>query len=171
MRLFPVQPVILRWIADKTQSIRDPDTGAAHILPPGTVVNVNCVALHRNPKYWGPDANEFRPQRWDGRVGQDDDGPDAAKRRYATVRSPKHPGAFVPFGEGVRACLGRKFAEVEMAAVVATLFSEYNVEIARVGGESEAEAIERAKGVVAGSSNQMAMAIRRDIRLVWKRRY
>ncbi|KAJ4304334.1 hypothetical protein N0V88_001947 [Collariella sp. IMI 366227] len=169
MRLFPVQPVILRWVDNKTQTIRTQEDRAAHILPPETVVDVNCVALHRNPKYWGSEADQFRPQRWDGRANRDD-GPQAPKRRYATVKSPKVPGAFMPFGEGVRACLGRKFAEVETAAVVTTLFSEHNVGIALMDGESEAEAIERAKRIVAGSSNQMAMAIRRDIKLVWTRR-
>ncbi|KAK4033144.1 hypothetical protein C8A01DRAFT_19880, partial [Parachaetomium inaequale] len=71
--------------------------------------------------------------------------------------------AFVPFSEGVRVCLGRKFAEVEMAAVVSKLFSEYTVEIARLDGEGEDAAVERAKRVVAGSTNQMAMAIRLEV--------
>ena len=48
-----------------------------------------CVyAMQRRPDIWGPDAAEFRPERWD------------------TIRPP--PFAFLPFNGGPRICLGRK---------------------------------------------------------------
>lgn len=39
------------------------------------------------------------------------------------------PGAFIPFSDGPRACLGRRFAMVELVAVTATLFKDYSVEL------------------------------------------
>jgi hypothetical protein len=43
-----------------------------------------------------------------------------------------HPlkGAYIPFSEGYRACLGRRFAQVEVLAVLAVIFSQYSVELA-----------------------------------------
>lgn len=43
-----------------------------------------------------------------------------------------HPprGAYIPFSEGFRACLGRRFAQVEVLAVLAVIFSQYSVELA-----------------------------------------
>lgn len=38
-------------------------------------------------------------------------------------------GAFVPFSEGYRSCLGRRFAQIEVLAVLAAVFREYSVEL------------------------------------------
>ena len=37
--------------------------------------------------------------------------------------------AFCPFSGGPRQCMGQKFAQVEMVAIVATLLSRYTVEV------------------------------------------
>ena len=39
-------------------------------------------------------------------------------------------GAYVPFSEGQRSCLGRRFAQVEALAVIALIFSQYSIELA-----------------------------------------
>ena len=39
-------------------------------------------------------------------------------------------GAYIPFSEGYRACIGRRFAQVEVLAALAVLFSQYSVELA-----------------------------------------
>ena len=33
-------------------------------FPPGTEVGVNAWVTHFDKDIWGPDANEFRPERW-----------------------------------------------------------------------------------------------------------
>ncbi|KAG9559959.1 putative P450 monooxygenase, partial [Aureobasidium melanogenum] len=38
-------------------------------------------------------------------------------------------GAFIPFSEGYRSCLGRRFAQIEVLAVLAAVFREYSVEL------------------------------------------
>lgn len=39
-------------------------------------------------------------------------------------------GAYIPFSEGYRSCLGRRFAQVEILALLAFIFSQYSVELA-----------------------------------------
>ncbi|KAL9112526.1 MAG: hypothetical protein Q9227_003097 [Pyrenula ochraceoflavens] len=39
-------------------------------------------------------------------------------------------GAFIPFSEGFRACIGRRFAQVEVLAALAVIFREYTAELA-----------------------------------------
>ncbi len=33
-------------------------------IPKGTLVNVGILASNRNPDIWGPDADEWKPERW-----------------------------------------------------------------------------------------------------------
>jgi cytochrome P450 len=49
---------------------------------------------------------------------------DTAASLYKPVK-----GAYVPFSDGFRACLGRRFAQVEVLAVYAVIFSQYSVEL------------------------------------------
>ncbi|MCJ1430816.1 hypothetical protein MMC27_000166 [Xylographa pallens] len=48
-------------------------------------------------------------------------------------------GAYVPFSEGYRACIGRRFAQVEILVVLAVVFSQYSVELAVDEWASDAE--------------------------------
>ena len=44
-----------------------PEGGATilgHYLKAGTTVSVPLYYLHRDESFWGPDAAEFRPERW-----------------------------------------------------------------------------------------------------------
>ena len=50
---------------------------------------------------------------------------DTAQNLYRPQR-----GAYIPFSEGYRACIGRRFGQVEVLAVLAVLFSQYSVELA-----------------------------------------
>lgn len=57
-------------------------------------VSWDLNTLHRNPSVFGPDPEEFRPERWED----------------------LNPGwAYAPFGGGPRMCIGKKFALVEAA--------------------------------------------------------
>lgn len=33
-------------------------------VPEGTIVLVGMLASNRNPELWGPDAEEWKPERW-----------------------------------------------------------------------------------------------------------
>lgn len=72
-------------------------------------VNIFSPGLHRNPKVWDrPD--EFDIDRW----------LPAAEARH-------HPYAYLPFGNGARACIGRQFAMVEAKIALAMLLRRFSV--------------------------------------------
>lgn len=110
--------------------------------PTGPPVNAN-KPLHpvSNPDN---DLEEFKPERWilDPKAKHTASMPDqaadeeaanlgintAADTSAALYRPPK--GAYIPFSEGHRSCIGRRFAQVEVLAVLAFIFSQYSVELA-----------------------------------------
>src|SRR5579859_4566077 len=78
-------------------------------IPNGMFVIFDLVHVHRDPKFWGPDSNEFNPSRFDARLPrptQNTDSPDLGNEK---IRIPVK-GAFLPFAEGQRSCLGRLFS-------------------------------------------------------------
>ncbi|PHH62818.1 hypothetical protein CDD81_6710 [Ophiocordyceps australis] len=77
-------------------------------FPPGTVLSVPTYSLHRCRAIWGPDALDFRPERW-------------------ANPTPAQKTAFIPFGHGPRACVGRNVAEMEMKLIAATWIRRYSV--------------------------------------------
>lgn len=40
---------------------------AIHV-PEGTFINVGIAAANRDPLIWGPDADQWRPERWLGKT-------------------------------------------------------------------------------------------------------
>ncbi|CAE7000848.1 Cytochrome P450 3A3 [Pyrenophora teres f. teres] len=81
-----------------------------HHFPPGTALSVPAYTIHHSTEIWGPDADEFRPERWETITEQ-------------------QKAAFIPFSHGPRACVGRNVAEMELALIVSTVFRRYEFEI------------------------------------------
>ena len=48
-------------------------------------------------------------------------------------------GTYVPWADGPRECVGRKFSQVEFVAVLAGLFREYSVRPVLMDGEDDAD--------------------------------
>ncbi len=62
---------------------------AAHFVRKGTTVLWYVYAMHRRADIFGDDAEDFRPERWDG----------------------LRPGwGFLPFNGGPRICIGREYS-------------------------------------------------------------
>jgi len=89
LRLRPVVPVVARKVRK--------DVGLnGHVIPGGSVLMVSIYLLHRDPDLHS-DPDEFRPERYlDG-----------------TESEP-----WLPFGGGVRRCLGASFAQLQMKVVI-----------------------------------------------------
>ncbi|KAF5006245.1 hypothetical protein FDECE_7405 [Fusarium decemcellulare] len=81
-----------------------------HYFPPGSVLSVPTYSIHHSKEIWGPDADDFKPERWD----------DVTTRQK---------NAFIPFSHGPRACVGRNVAEMEMKLIAATWARRYSVEL------------------------------------------
>jgi cytochrome P450 len=102
------------------------------------------------------DLEEFKPERWlldpndkpfeesaedeKARKDAEDVGVNTAPDTAATLFRPAK-GAYVPFSEGFRACLGRRFAQVEILAALAVIFSQFSVEldVKKFAGDEELE--------------------------------
>ncbi len=81
-----------------------------HHFPAGSILSVPAYTIHHSKDIWGPDADEFRPERWE------------------TITE-RQKNAFIPFSYGPRSCVGRNVAEMEMALITATVFRRYEFEL------------------------------------------
>ncbi|OAL04694.1 cytochrome P450 [Phaeosphaeriaceae sp. SRC1lsM3a] len=116
LRLFPPVTLLMRSTAEP-QSIPF-DQSPARSLPLTTKysVQVNTMALHTSPSYWGSDALEFNPARWLK--------PCESGGEQVLMKPPR--GRFIPWSIGPRVCPGQKMSQVEFVAVIATLFRTCN---------------------------------------------
>ncbi len=104
LRLWPTAPSFgLRALADTT-------IGGGYPIRRSDAVMVLIPSLHRDPAVWGPDAESFQPERFDGE---------------AAARLP--PDAWKPFGNGARACIGRAFAMQEAMLVLALMLQRFDL--------------------------------------------
>jgi len=88
-----VRPVIV----DVARKLTRDTVVAGWQLPAGTLVLPAIAVLHARPDLY-PDPEEFRPERF----------LDGGAESYA----------WIPFGGGVRRCIGASFAQVEMRTVL-----------------------------------------------------
>jgi cytochrome P450 len=97
MRLRPVAPFTVRLVVKPFElpGLR---------LEPGTMVTPFIWLVHRRPEVY-PDPAAFRPERF--------------------LRTKPDNYAWIPFGGGVRKCLGGPFALLEMRAVLRTILEEH----------------------------------------------
>ncbi|EUC36074.1 hypothetical protein COCCADRAFT_89080 [Bipolaris zeicola 26-R-13] len=85
-------------------------------VEPEDVILMNLRGLHHDPKVWGDDAHVFRPERF---------------LNGGWENLP--PNSWKAFGDGMRACIGRTFAEQEMIMTVALILQKFQVELADPG--------------------------------------
>lgn len=91
----------------------DVDLGA-YKIPRGTEILIPILAIHHDQAMWGNDANEFNPARFSEGV----------------ARATKHPVAFIPFGLGVRSCIGQNLALLQAKLVLAILLQRFSFRLA-----------------------------------------
>ncbi|CAN8278237.1 unnamed protein product [Cochlearia groenlandica] len=104
LRLHPPVPLMVPHESTEDVKLR------YHHIPSGTQVLINLWAIGRETATWGPDANEFRPERHlDSSIdfrGQDFE--------------------LIPFGSGRRMCPGISFAVVLNEIVLANLINGFD---------------------------------------------
>ncbi|TGO12544.1 hypothetical protein BTUL_0086g00190 [Botrytis tulipae] len=119
--------------------------GQSYVLPPHTTVHCSIPALHAHPKYWGSDPLAWNPSRFismpsTSTLTENPSTQDFDKEKVEGDTSDH----FMPFAWGQRVCPGKKFAQVELVAVLAALFKDWRVEIVPKDGETGEQARERA---------------------------
>ena len=89
-----------------------PVTIQGHEFRPGTVLSVPAYTIHHSKEIWGPDADEFVPERWD-----------------PARLTARQKASFIPFSTGPRACVGRNVAEMELHVMAATVFKNFEFQL------------------------------------------
>ncbi|KAL0821797.1 hypothetical protein ABMA28_005209 [Loxostege sticticalis] len=106
MRLYTVVPIIARNVHKDTYL-----PGCGVTIPAGAGAVVGAFAVHRSEKVWGPNVNEFDPDR------------------FLPERSiDRHPAAFLPFSYGSRNCIGRNFGMLIMKSIISSVVRSYKIE-------------------------------------------
>jgi cytochrome P450 len=106
LRLYPPVPSVGR------EALTNCEIGGYHV-PKGAQMFVVPWMTHRDKRWFGEDADKFRPERWDNDLAN---------------RLPR--GAYYPFADGPRSCIGMQFAMMEAVLVLATVASRYRLELA-----------------------------------------
>ncbi|CAK7213051.1 hypothetical protein SBRCBS47491_001671 [Sporothrix bragantina] len=86
--------------------------GGKFAVRAGEAITLLLIKAHLDPRVWGDDAREFRPDRM-----LDDN--------FARITK-EHPNCWKPFGNGSRACIGRPFAWQEALLTMAMLLQNFN---------------------------------------------
>ena len=103
LRLCPIVPAIERVI-------REPITIAGYTLPPGIRLTPCIYLAHQRPDVY-PDPEVFSPERF-------------FNNRFS-------PETLLPFGGGMRRCIGSEFAPYQMKLVLASLLSRFAFKLDR----------------------------------------
>ncbi len=99
LRLYPPA-----WLI--TRNALDADVVGGHEIPGSALVILSPWLLHRHPEVW-PTPEEFRPDRF--------------------LSGEADRTSFIPFGAGLRQCIGRDFAYVEGVLMLAAIAGRYRV--------------------------------------------
>lgn len=136
--------------------------GKVYVIPPDTALTISQAALHSLPENWGSDSLVWRPDRWlesasKGELGEEE-----------LITPP--PGVFLPWISGPRVCPGKKFAQVEFVAIMASLFKGYRARVLPSVGETQENARRRARKEIDDSCLKITLSIKHPekIRLVWE---
>jgi cytochrome P450 len=132
-------------------------------LPHGWWLVVNLMALHNYEGNWGPDVNEFKPERFlsstgTGITSSDDTDPLDVQHKtvvsdsktsgnhnltttasFAGVGYNSHELCFAPFSFGIRNCVGMNLALMELRVTILLLVSKFDFELADKGMLDEAK--------------------------------
>ncbi|KAJ7648628.1 cytochrome P450 monooxygenase pc-1 [Mycena polygramma] len=112
MRLYPSVPFNVREnIKATTWPSPDPNEKPLYI-PAGSKLPYSVFMMHRRKDLWGPDAEEFSPERF----------LDERLKTYLL----KNTFQYLPFNAGPRICLGQQFAYNEMSFMIIRLLQAFS---------------------------------------------
>ena len=109
LRLYPSVPIVAK------EAVRDTVLSDGTFIAAGSTAGLPSYALGRMPHVWGPDAADFKPERWI----------DVQTGKLITISAYQ----FVVFNAGPRLCLGKNLTMLEMKLIVVSLLGKYHVEL------------------------------------------
>jgi cytochrome P450 len=108
LRVRPVVTEVFRATAQATEL-------GGYRFEPGSQLAASLFLVQYDPDMYPPDPHAFRPERF--------------------IDGAPEPYAWVPFGGGVRRCLGAAFAQLEMRIVIATVLQRARLRASRARSE------------------------------------
>ncbi|RZF39244.1 hypothetical protein LSTR_LSTR010338 [Laodelphax striatellus] len=102
LRLYPALPLIGRTL-DEDLEVNN------IIIPAGSSVGIFLYGTHRDPDLY-PSPNDFNPDNF-----------------LPERQSKRSNYSFVPFGAGIRNCIGQKYAMIQMKTILSTIVRRYRV--------------------------------------------
>ena len=108
LRVRPVITEVFRAPAQRTEL-------GGFAIAAGTQVAASILLVQYDPDLYPPDPEAFRPERF--------------------LDGAPEPYTWVPFGGGVRRCLGAAFAQLEMQVVIATILARVQLKARRPAAE------------------------------------
>ncbi len=109
LRVRPVVTEVFRAPSEPTEL-------GGYLVEPGTQLAASIFLVQYDPELYPPDPEEFRPERF--------------------LDGAPEPYALVPFGGGVRRCLGAAFAQLEMEIVIGAILKRAQLRAPRARSES-----------------------------------
>ncbi len=109
MRLFPSVGLSMQR--------HSPATGielSGYFIPPGWHVGCNPCIVQYDPKVFGEDAEEYRPERW----------------LELEEKSKEMEKAFLAFGAGTRTCIGKNISLTEIHTLVPEILRHFDISMA-----------------------------------------
>lgn len=85
--------------------------GTEIVLPESTLIVVPTYAIHHDPENY-PDPERFDPERFSINCVKE-----------------RHPGAYLPFGEGPRNCIGLRFGMMQARVGLVMLLKSFQFEL------------------------------------------
>jgi len=108
LRVRPVVTEVFRAPSEPTEF-------GGYLIEPGMQLAASIFLVQYDPELYPPDPEEFRPDRF--------------------LEGAPEPYTWVPFGGGVRRCLGAAFAQLEMKVVIATVLRRARLRASRERSE------------------------------------
>jgi cytochrome P450 family 110 len=127
LRIYPVA------MSTFPRVVQEPVEILGYSLEPGTSV-VGCIYLNHQREDLYPQAKQFKPERF-------------LERQFSAYE-------FMPFGGGVRRCMGEALAVFELKLVLATIISRYHLQLA-----DDKPEIPRRRGVTLGPARGVQLMI------------
>ncbi len=108
LRVRPVVTEVFRSPAEPTEL-------GGYLFEPGAQLAASIALVQQDPALYPPDPLAFRPERF--------------------LDGAPEPYTWVPFGGGVRRCIGAAFAQLEMKVVIATILGRTRLRASRTKDE------------------------------------
>jgi cytochrome P450 len=106
-----VRPVVTEVFRAPTE----PTELGGYMFEPGTQLAASILLVQYDPDLYPPDPHVFRPERF--------------------LEGAPEPYTWIPFGGGVRRCLGAAFAQLEMKIVIPTILGRAQLRVPRARSE------------------------------------